>query len=80
LYHDVPQRKKGPNVPSALEMRRCRFKSEILAVQSRHMGSVDIPRARGHRHADVMHVAVLPFRRMHIHRNRPFQKQCPVVK
>ena len=53
---------------------------EILAVQSRHMGSVDVSCPVAHRHGDVMHVAVLPFRRMHIHPNRPFQKQCPVVK
>jgi hypothetical protein len=53
---------------------------EILAVQSRHMGSVEIQCTSARRHADVTHVAVLPFRRMHIHRNRPFQKQRPVVK
>jgi hypothetical protein len=44
------------------------------------MGSAERELAGEHRHADVMHVAVLPFRRMHIHRRRPFQKQCPVVK
>jgi hypothetical protein len=55
-------KKVGPNVPAALDMQRCRFKCEILAVQSRHMGSVDILRVRAAppRRRDARRSAALP--------------------